>query len=169
MYNGASSQWDKERFKLHLSDMFEKPLSDDEKGDFEWTATVINLNHEMNEELKNRSATLHGYCQFIDLIKQNRKTMDTEEAVDAAVKECIERGILADILRQHESEVKGMCFKEFDEVAYTEMIKSDTRLLTLIELVNKNKLTVKEAAEEAEMSVEEFEVEMEEANSIPVM
>lgn len=169
MYNGNMGQWKEERIKLRLSDMFEKPLPEDEQGDFEWTATVINLNHGMNEDLKNRSSILHGYCQFVDLVKQNRKSMDTEHAVDAAVQECINRGILADILRKHESEVKGMCFKEFDEVAYTEMVRDESKLLTLIELVNKGKITLEDAAEEVNMNVTDFQARMNDVSNFTVV
>ena len=127
VYNGDSKEWDEESRKLRLSDMFEKELPEDEKGDFEWTATVINLNHGKNETLKSRSEILHGYCRLVDLVKEYRKKYALEQAIDRAVKQCIEEGILVEILREHESEVKRMCLTEFDEEAYIAMIRSEER------------------------------------------
>ena len=59
-----------------------------------------------------------------------------------------------------------MCFKEFDEVAYIEMIRNESKLLTLVGLVNKAKLSIEDAADEANMSVADFQAKMKEANSL---
>ena len=59
-----------------------------------------------------------------------------------------------------------MCFKEFDEVAYIEMIRNESKLLTLVGLVNKAKLYIEDAADEANMSVADFQAKMKEANSL---
>ncbi len=127
MYNGDADHWQEERIKLHLSDMFDKPLSEGEKGEFEWTATVMNLNQGKNEKLKERSETLYGYCRFVDLVKESCRINSLEQAVDYAVRKCIEEGVLEEILRRHESEVKRMCLTEFDEKAYLAMIREEGR------------------------------------------
>ena len=67
-----------------------------------------------------------------------------------------------------------MCFKEFDEVAYIEMIRNESKLLTLVGLVNKAKLYIEDAADEANMSVADFQAKMKsfyetpDAKAIPV-
>lgn len=48
-------------------------------------------------------------------IKTYQKDMTIEEAVDKAVKECIQEGILKDILISHQAEVKDMLLTEYNK------------------------------------------------------
>lgn len=104
LYNGESKGWNDEMIKIRLSDMFGEPASEDEAGDFEWTATVININPGKNMKIKDRSTTLSGYCYFIELIRTLKNVYSEDEAVDIAVQKCIDEGVLADIFREHRSE-----------------------------------------------------------------
>ena len=55
----------------------------------------------------------------MDKVKRNSKTgSDRKKAVDDAVKECINEGVLADFLLKHRSEVVDMVITEFDEETY---------------------------------------------------
>ena len=40
------------------------------------------------------------------------------DAIEETITECIEKGILADILREHRAEVTDMLFKEYDSAAH---------------------------------------------------
>lgn len=98
--------------KLRLSDAFQIP---DESGDFEWTATVINLKHNKNLELLQRCKPLNDYTTLVSKIQSHQKSMPVNEAVDKAVEECIEEGILADFLKAHRAEVLEVYLSEVDE------------------------------------------------------
>lgn len=112
-YNGIDKRPALE--KLRLSDAFQIP---DDSGEFEWTATVINLNHEDNRELLSRCKPLCDYTSLISKIQKYHETMPIEDAVDEAVEECIGANILRDFLIAHRSEVKAMYLAEFDEASF---------------------------------------------------
>jgi len=172
LYNGESKGWSDEVVKIRLSDMFSEPVPEDETGDFEWTATVININPGKNTEIKNRSVTLSGYCYFIERIRELKKSYSEDEAVDLAVQQCIDEGVLADILREQRSEVKRMLLTEFDEVAYREMLLEEGReegreegmkegleqgkLLEIVESILAGDYTMERGAEKAGMSAPEL-------------
>lgn len=48
-----------------------------------------------------------------------------KEAIDLAVKSCIENGILEDFLRKHRGEVTGMLLEEFNMKEFLEMDRRD--------------------------------------------
>lgn len=79
--------------KLRLSDAFQIP---DDRGEFEWTATIINLNNKDNDGLLKRCKPLSDYIILVSKIQTYQKTMSVTEAVNKAVEECIAEGILAD-------------------------------------------------------------------------
>ena len=85
------------REKLKLSDSFINPRDDNE---FEFTATVLNINPGNNTELLNSCKPLRDYSTFVEKVRVNREKMPAEEAVDEAVKECIDKDILRDILSE---------------------------------------------------------------------
>ncbi len=67
---------------------------------------VLNINQGYNEQLMSKCKRLREYAQYVAVVRRNLKTMETEEAVEAAIKECIESDILAEFLRKHRNEVK---------------------------------------------------------------
>ncbi len=95
-YNGVDARPATE--KLHLSDSFQTP---DNRNEFEWTATVINLNHHDNRPLLNRCKPLRDYTFLVSKIQQHSKTMSLKQAVNKAVDDCISADILADFLKAH--------------------------------------------------------------------
>lgn len=69
--------------ELRLSDAFVK---DSPKGQFEWTATFVNLNKGKNEELLDKCKPLAEYMFLINCIRENEaKGMEIEHAIDSAV------------------------------------------------------------------------------------
>lgn len=98
---------------LRLSDAFEVPPRD---GEFEWTATMININAGKNKDLMAHCQVLHEYSLFVDTVRQEAKeTKDIAAAVTKAVDICISRGILKDYLLERKSEVIDMVITEYDE------------------------------------------------------
>jgi hypothetical protein len=113
-YNGMAERASIE--KLRLSDAFIHPCN---KGEFEWTATMYNLNRGKNDELLEKCKPLADYMEFINRIRQNQKDgYSVEDAVDIAIDTCIEDGVLADFLRIHRAEVRDMCITEFNQDVY---------------------------------------------------
>lgn len=111
--------------KLKLSDAFINP---DNSGDFEWTATVYNLNRGKNDDLLARCRPLSEYMELINRIRDNLKTnKDIINAVDKAIESCIADGIMEDFLAKHRAEVLSVCITEFDEKVYTDGIREEGR------------------------------------------
>ncbi len=123
-YNGDNSDLREERKVLKLSDAFENK---DTSGEYEWTATMININHGHNIELMNKCRVLYEYSMFIEKIKRYCLNFSLKDAVNKAVEEAIHEGILADFLEQHRKEVLNMCLTEFDEVKFANYIREEGR------------------------------------------
>ena len=109
-YNGTAKRPAVE--KLRLSDAFQIP---DDRGEFEWTATVINLNHDDNTGLLQSCKPLSDYTTLVSKIQAYQKTMPITEAVNKAIDDCITEGILAEFLQAHRAEVLDMYLSEVNE------------------------------------------------------
>lgn len=120
-YNGTK-QFEDERFTLRLSDAFEPHGVSD---GFEWSATMININHGKNMELMKHCSILEQYSVFIAKIREYRNNMNLEMAIDKAVEYCIQNNILRDFLGKHRREVMNMCLTEFNEEKYGEIKKAE--------------------------------------------
>ena len=102
-----------ERWKMKLSDSF---LNPDKSGDFQWTATVINLHLNHNSVLNKNCTPLYHYVKFTAMISENSKSgMNKQEAIEKAVDYAIEEDFLEGFFKIHRMEVIGMCLTEFDE------------------------------------------------------
>ena len=102
-----------ERWKMKMSDSF---LNPDNSGDFQWTATVINLHPNHNSALNKNCTPLYHYVKFTSLISENRKSgMNKQEAIEKAIDYAIEKDFLEGFFKIHRAEVIGMCLTEFDE------------------------------------------------------
>ena len=88
-YNGNS--WSGERKVLKLSDSF---ATKDIKGCIELEVLQLNINHGHNKEIMEKCKVLSEYAVFIGKVREYQKNTAIEKAVDRAVNECIEEGIL---------------------------------------------------------------------------
>ncbi len=150
--------------KLKLSDAF---INEDKTGEFEWTATMYNLNKGKNDELLSKCKPLADYMELINRIKDNQENgMIIEKAVDRAVVSCIKDGIMAEYLKNHREDVMNSCITEFNEEVYEKGIREegwekgliDGMRQQLIELVKKGLLKLSDASNEAGMTEAEFEL-----------
>ncbi len=112
LYNGTDRKIG-ESIILKLSDAFE----DNNKPEgYEWSAKMININVGKNHELLLKCKILGEYSSFVDCVRKYSKINDDfTVAIDKAVNECIEKGILKDLLIKYSAEVKNMLLTEFDE------------------------------------------------------
>lgn len=113
-YNGNDEAEDVS--KLRLSDAF---IDFESQGDFEWTATMININKNHNERLHKSCKALYDYCSFIDRIKNNIKTgMEKEAAIDEAIDWAIQQNLLEGFIKEQRAEVRMNLLTEFDQEQY---------------------------------------------------
>ena len=160
---------EEERRTLQLSDAFE---TDTGASEYEWTATMININSGKNQSIMDSCHVLYEYAVFVAKIKRYRDSMELKEAIDLAVRECIKENILRDFLEQHRREVCDMCLTEFDEKKYEDVLREEGREEGLAEGIEKGRKTevfvsvqegdygVARGAQKLNLSVEEFEKEM---------
>lgn len=59
--------------------------------------------------------TLQGYAIYVDRVRTYAKVMDLSTAVNKAIDDCIQEGVLEDFLRANRSEVITMSIFEYDE------------------------------------------------------
>ena len=113
-YNGSRELPDVT--KLRLSDAFEVP---EENGDFEWTATMLNINSGHNKTLFQKCKPLYHYSCYVDRVKNNvRSGMTKENAVSEAVSFAIRNDFLDGYFKIQKAEVLNMSLTEFDQEAY---------------------------------------------------
>ena len=94
-YNGKEKK--PEDTTIKLSDAF---LQKEEEPELELKVRYLNINQGCNQELMKRCRTLREYSEFVTRIRRYADGKAAiEEAVDRAVTECIEEGILSDFLR----------------------------------------------------------------------
>lgn len=111
LYNGVEPQ-PEERI-LKLSDAYKVSGSEVE---LELQVKVLNINDGFNEELKNNCRTLKEYMQFVDKVRTyQRAHMPRNEAMDRAVAECIEEGILEEFMRENQKDAHLWAIYEYDE------------------------------------------------------
>ncbi len=121
-YNGVESK--PERRVLRLSEAFEVPTDDPE---LELKVTILNINPEMNEELKEKCPVLRQYTQYVERVRCNSTSMSLEQAVETAIEYCIRHDILKDFLLKQRAEVIKMSIFEYDEEREIELIRRDER------------------------------------------
>ena len=121
-YNGTDDY--PEYSKLKLSDAFINPRED---NDYEFTATVYNINYGKNTALLDSCRPLKGYSYFVDRVRIYNDSMPIEQAVDEAVRECIEKDILVDVLEEERSAVMLEMLTYFDEKGYEEGLREEAR------------------------------------------
>lgn len=122
-YNGEEEIG--EELYLRLSDAFEKR---EEEPAVECVAKFININYGHNQELMQKCERLREYSYFVASVRNYLKTgYNQKEAVTCAVNECIEKGILKDVLEKHRAEVADMFLTTFDKKMYEEALREEGR------------------------------------------
>ena len=87
-YNGKDEQPDRQILKL--SDLY----TINEECSLELEAVMLNVNSGHNKELMEMSHTLWEYAEYTARVREYTETMELEEAVERAIEECIQEGIL---------------------------------------------------------------------------
>ena len=120
-YNGKE-KWEKEK-ELRLSDAY---IVKDGEPSLELKVKVINIRPEEHHEILEKCQVLKEYSQFMEIV-QNYQISGEEEPYKKAIKECIEKGILADYLMRKGSEVVNMLLDEYDYETDIEVQREEAR------------------------------------------
>ena len=99
--------------KLKLSDAFIVP---DGSGEFEWIATMININEGHNNSLGKKCKPLYDYISYIARIRKNMKNgMEKHQAISDAIEWAIQNDLLGGFFAEQKAEVEDVSLTEFDQ------------------------------------------------------
>ena len=121
-YNGDKDVED--YVELRLSDMFEEDLGED-KGKYEWTAKLYNINIGHNKDILDKCPRLKEYSIFIGKVKECLITLPLKEAIEYAIDFCIEENVLREFLKKNRSEVMGSILTDYNEKETMEAFYKD--------------------------------------------
>ena len=111
-----------ERMEHRLSDAYE--TSNGEPA-LELKVLVININEGYNQKLMESCQILKEYAQYVSKVRTYKKTLSLNEAVEKAVEECIQEGILREFLLKHRAEVVAMSIFEYDREWEEELLRKE--------------------------------------------
>ena len=121
-YNGTRQEPDRQ--VLRLSDAFES--SD---GCLECEAIMLNINYGHNRRLMEKCRRLEEYAIFVATVRKfaavNHCTL--EDAITMAVEECINAGVLVDVLKEQRAEVFEVILETFDKELYERDLRINIR------------------------------------------
>ena len=87
---------------------------------------TLNINKGHNPELMETCRTLREYAEYTDCVRRYAKEMPLEEAVERAITECIQEGILEDFLKKNRAEAMKVSIYEYDAQKHIEMEREDS-------------------------------------------
>ena len=111
-----------ERMEHRLSDAYE--TSNGEPA-LELKVLVININEGYNQKLMESCQLLKEYAQYVSKVRTYKKTLKLNEAVEKAVEECIQEGILREFFLKHRAEVVAMSIFEYDREWEEEILRKE--------------------------------------------
>ena len=120
-YNGTVFQ--DERCILKLSDCFAQSERQAKEINLELPVLVLNITQGKNRELLEMCQTLKEYMIFVERVRNYANMTELNEAVEKAVDECIQEGVLADFLLKNRTEAIEMCILEYDEEREIKLIR----------------------------------------------
>ena len=120
-YNGRKEQPDMQVLKL--SELFALP---EEHPALELEAVMLNINKGHNQKLMETCRSLRDYAEYTDRVRRYAKEMELRKAVERAVTECIEEGILAEFLKKNRAEVIHVSIYEYDAEKHMRQEKEES-------------------------------------------
>lgn len=165
-YNGKNKQSD--RVEQYLSDAFTTGRG---SGCLECKAVMLNINRGHNQDLLEKCRRLWEYSEFILEVNDSLvKGHSLKRAINDAMKNCIDRGVMRDILIKNRAEVMHMLLTEYDEKKHMRTIRregfedgiEEGRFQFLKERIVKKI----EKGKSLEVIAEELEIDIEEAKEI---
>lgn len=109
-YNGTEREEDS--WVSYLSESYENLTGE---PNLELKVLTLNINEGHNSQLLEQCQILREYAQYVAKVREYAGTTDLDTAVEQAVNDCIQNGILAEFLRKNKSEVIAMSIFEYDK------------------------------------------------------
>lgn len=113
-YNGKEDAPDET--VLRLKDSFPEGA----ESDIQVSVRMLNINDGRNQKLLEKCRPLKEYSWLVARIREHRKTMSMENAVDSALHEIPDDFVLKDFLDVHRAEVQEMLLTEYNEAEVME-------------------------------------------------
>ena len=111
-----------ERMEHRLFDAYETVRGEPA---LELKVLVININEGHNQKLMESCQILKEYAQYVSKVRTYKKTLNLNEAVEKAVEECIQEGILREFLLANKAEVVAMSIFEYDREWEEEILRKE--------------------------------------------
>ncbi len=119
-YNGEMETDD--RTELRLSDAF----SNNERGDIEVRALMININYGRNRELLEGCKPLGKYSWFVAEVRNNQKEVgNLIDAINMALDEMPGDFLIKPFLIANKAEVENMCLTEYNEAETYDLLRAE--------------------------------------------
>ena len=118
-YNGTDENIP-DRLELRLSDAYE---NSSENPDLELKVTMLNINSDHNFELLKNCHVLWEYSQYVTRVRKYATMMSLNDAVNLAITECIQEGILTEFLSHNRAEVLKVSIFEYDKEKEEKLIR----------------------------------------------
>ena len=109
-YNGTEKKEDS--WVNYLSESYENLTG---APNLELKVITLNINEGHNCRLMEQCRILKEYAQYVAKVREYAGNTDLDTAVEQAVNDCIQNGILAEFLRKNKSEVIAMSIFEYDK------------------------------------------------------
>ena len=109
-YNGTEKK--EESWVTYLSEAYEDFSGE---ANLELKVLILNVNEGHNRKLMEECHILREYAQYVAKVRKYTKEMNLDGAVELAVDECIQEGILVEFLRKNKSEVVAMSIFEYNQ------------------------------------------------------
>ena len=108
-YNGKAER--PEREIMRLSSAYERSTDTPE---LELVCSVYNINPGSNRDFMAKTTTLREYMIFVEKVRAlHNEDYSMENALDTAINECIEEGILSDFFKRRKNEVMEVAILDF--------------------------------------------------------
>ena len=109
-YNGTEKNED--RWVEYLSESYENMSGE---PNLELKVIILNINVGHNKKLMEECQTLREYAQYVAKVRRYSEEMELNTAVECAVSESIQEGILKEFLQKNRAEVIAISIFEYNE------------------------------------------------------
>ena len=163
-YNGTEKE--EEYWENSLSEAYENVIGEPK---LELKVITLNINEGHNKELMEQCRILGEYAQYVAKVRKYTKEMNLDAAVERAVDECIQEGILEDFLWANRAEVLKVSIFEYDKEEEEKKLRKaefefgreegrkEGRKEVLKYMMDTGKYSLEEIAEIFHISIEEVE------------
>ena len=159
-YNGTEKR--PEREELCLPRLYSV---EEEEICLELKVVVLNINMGHNKELMEACRTLWEYAEYVRRVRQYKKEMSIEEAVERTITECIAEGILKEFLIKNRAEAKAVSIYEYNEEEHLRMERENAFEDGLKSGIEQEKINTDREKERADTEKERADIEKERADT----